>query len=105
MCERLGQLREALGRYAASFDSSLLSSEQAAGAVAEPAAIEKTAATVKGLAAAQRLARSTGTLVRQAGETIATARRLEKLPAAAAAGMLPSPSVESRLAGDDHGCR
>jgi hypothetical protein len=51
MCERLGQLREALGRYASSFDPSLLSTEQAAGAVAEAAAIEKMAATVKGLAA------------------------------------------------------
>ena len=102
MCERIGQLREALGRYASSFDPSLLSTEQAAGAVAEAAAIENIAATLKGLAAvraeaagawkaagdrsaAHHLARTTGTSVSQAGEVLATARRLEKLPAAAAA--------------------
>ncbi|MGH9265996.1 MAG: DUF222 domain-containing protein [Acidimicrobiales bacterium] len=102
MCDRLGQLREAMGRYASAFDPSLLSCQQAAGAVAQAAAIEKMAATVKALAAvraedsggwkeagdrsaAHHLARTTGTSVSQAGEAIATARRLEKLPAAAAA--------------------
>jgi hypothetical protein len=102
MCERPGQLREAMGRYAARFDASLLSTEQAAGAVAEAAAIEKMAATLKGLAAARaagggawkgagdrsaahHLARTTGTSVGQATEAIETARRLEKMPAVAAA--------------------
>lgn len=102
MCERLGQLREAMGRYASAFDASLLTCEQAGVAVAEAAAIEKMAATVKGLAAARaeesgawkaagdrsgahHLARTTGTSVSQAAEAIATARRLGKLPAASAA--------------------
>ncbi len=98
MCDLLGQLRDAVGRYAAAFDASLLSVEQASGAVAEAAAIEKMAATIKGLAAAQaakggawkdagdrsaahHLARTTGTSVGQAGDALETARRLEKLPA------------------------
>ena len=102
MCERLGQLREAMGRYAAVFDAALLSTEQAAAVVVEAAAIEKMAATVKGLAAARaasagawkgagdrsaahHLARTTGTSVGQASEAIETARRLEKLPSVAAA--------------------
>ena len=92
MCQRLGQLRDAMGRYAACFDASLLSAEQAAGAVAEAAALEKMAATLEGLAAARvaaggawqgtgdrsaahHLARTTGTSVSQAAEVIETARR------------------------------
>src|SRR5688500_16881085 len=51
MCERLGQLRDAVGRYAAGFDASLLSTVDAGLAVVEAAAIEKMAATVKALAA------------------------------------------------------
>jgi hypothetical protein len=102
MCEQLGQLREAMGRYAAGFDASLLSCEDAAAAVAEAAAIENLAATVKGLAAARsaagdgwkaagsrsaaaHLARTTGTSVRAAGEVLDTARRLDELPALAGA--------------------
>jgi hypothetical protein len=102
MCEHLGQLQEAMGRYAAGFDTSLLSCEDAAGVVAEAAVIENLAATVKGLAAARfaagegwkdagarsaaaHLARRTGTSVRQAGEVLETAHRLGKLPALAAA--------------------
>ncbi|MDP1804703.1 MAG: DUF222 domain-containing protein, partial [Acidimicrobiales bacterium] len=95
-------LREAMGRYAAGFDASLLSCDDAAVVVAEAAMIENLAATVKGLAAARSaagegwkvagarsaasyLARTTGTSVRQAGEVLETARRLEGLPALAAA--------------------
>ena len=96
----------------------------------EAAAIENLAATVKGLAAARsaageawkaagdrsaaaHLARSTGTSVRHAGDVLESARRLEKLPALAAAaraGELSAsqvaavadaavldPSAESRL--------
>ena len=102
MCERLGQLREAVTRYSSSFDASLLSCEDAAVAVADAAAIEAMAATLKGLAAARaaagrvwesagdrsaahHLARTTGTSVSQAAEVIETARRLEGLPVAAAA--------------------
>jgi len=102
MCEQLGQLREAMGRYAAGFDASLLSCDDSALVVAEAAVIESVAATVKGLAAARsaagegwkaagdrsaaaHLARVTGTSVRAAGEVLETARRLERLPAPAAA--------------------
>ena len=102
MCERLGQVRDAIGRYASSFDASLLSVEQAGQAVVEAAAIEKMAATLKGLAAARcaageawkeagdrsaahELARTTGTSVSQASEAIETARRLDDLPALSAA--------------------
>ena len=113
MCERLGQVREALGRYASGFDAGLLSGEQAAGVVVEAAAVEKMAATLKGLAAvraeasgawksagdrsaAHHLARTTGTSVGQASEAMATARRLETLAvagAAARAGRLSAAQV------------
>src|SRR5687768_1416888 len=113
MCERLGQLQQAMGRFAASFDPALLSCDQAAAVVAEAAAIEKMAATVKGLAAvraasggqwkgagdrssAHHLARTTGTSVSQAAEALETARRLEGLPvvsAAARAGDLSPQQV------------
>ncbi|HET7722592.1 MAG TPA: DUF222 domain-containing protein [Acidimicrobiales bacterium] len=102
MCERLGQVREALGRYAAGFDAALLSCEDAGAVVAQAAVIENLAATVKALAAARfaagegwkaagdrsaaaHLARVTGTSVRTAGEVLETARRLEGLPALAGA--------------------
>jgi hypothetical protein len=118
VCERLGQLREAMGRYASGFDAALLSAEQAEQAVAETAAIEKMAATLKGLAAARvaragawndagdrsaahHLARTTGTSVSQASEVIETARRLEKLPAVAAAARAGelSPQQAAAVAG------
>jgi len=53
MGEQLGRVREALGRYASFFDAALLSCEDAAAVVAEAAAIENLAATVKALAAAR----------------------------------------------------
>ena len=113
VCDRLGQLRDAMSRYASGFDAGLLTAEQAGVAVAEAAAIEHMAATVKGLAAARcgdaglwktagdrsaahHLARTTGTSVGQAGDVLATARRLEKLPvasAAARAGALSAPQA------------
>jgi len=115
MCDRLGQLRDAMGRYVSVFGTSLLSTEQAAGAVALAAAIENMAATVKGLAAARaasggawkdagdrsaahHLARTTGTSVGQATEAIETARRLEKLPAVAAAARAGELSPEQAAA-------
>src|SRR3954469_1609231 len=89
MCERLAELRDAMGRYASSFDPALLSCEDAGLAVVEAAAIERMAATVKALAAARaadggawkaaggrsaahHLARLTGTSVGQASEVLAT---------------------------------
>jgi uncharacterized protein DUF222 len=113
MCERLAEVRDAMGRYAAAFDASLLSAESAGLAVAEAAAIEGMAATVKALAAARaadaglwkaagersaahHLARTTGTSLSQACEALDTARRLATLPtvaAAARAGALSPPQA------------
>jgi hypothetical protein len=120
MCEHLGQLRDAMGRYAAAFDAARLSSEDAALAVAQAAAIERMAATVKGLAAARvasdgcwksaghrsaadHLARATGTSVSNAAETLATARRLESLPTLAAAARAGELSVAQVAAVADAG--
>jgi len=115
MCDRLGQLRDAMSRYAAAFDPSALSGEQAALAVGEAAAVEKMAATLKALAAARsaatgawkdtgdrsaahHLARTTGTSVGQAAEAIDTARRLEQLPAVAAAARAGELSAQQAAA-------
>jgi hypothetical protein len=94
---RLSELRSAISKYAARFDPALVSGEDAARVVEDAATIEKMAAAVKSLAAARiaeteiwkrdgdrsaahQLARTTGTTVRQAQETLAAARRLEELP-------------------------
>ena len=115
MCNRLGELRDAIGRFAAGFDPSLLSAEEAGLAVAEASALERLAATVKGLAAARaadtglwkaagersaahHLARVSGTSVGQASTTIETARRLEKLPVAGAAARAGALSAEQAAA-------
>ncbi len=115
MCDRLGQLRDALSQYASSFDAALLSSEDAGRAVAEAAAIERMAATVKGFAAARcadtgmwkaagdrsathHLARTTGTPVAQAAEVIQTAKRLEQLPAMSAAARAGGLSAQQAAA-------
>lgn len=109
MCEQLGQLRDGLARYAASFDAGGLSAEDAGVVLAEAVAIERIAATVKGLAAARcaeagswkaagersaasHLARATGTSVTRAGEVLDTARRIQALPALAAAARAGSLS-------------
>lgn len=65
MCERLGQLRDAMGRYAPSFDASLLSVGQAGQAVVELQQSGRLAATLKGLAAARCAA---GEAWREAGD-------------------------------------
>ena len=115
MCDRLGQLRDAMSHYAAGFDAAVLSGEQAALAVGEAAAIEAMAATLKGLAAARSaaagawkaagersaasdLARTTGTSLRQAGEVLDTARRLDALPAVAAAARAGALSAQQTAA-------
>jgi len=99
------------------FDAALVSASDASLVVDHAAAIEKTAATIKALAAARlaetdvwrragdrtaahHLARTTGTTVGAAADAINTARRLEQLPRAAAAarrGEL-SPSQASAIA-------
>jgi hypothetical protein len=120
MCEQLGQLRDAMSRYAVAFDAALLSCEDAAVVVAHAVAIERMAATVKGLAAvraasdgswestghrsaAHHLASVTGTSVRDAAEPLAVARRLEKLPALAAAARAGELSVAQIAAVADAG--
>lgn len=102
MCERLGQLQDSMGRFAAAFDAALFSVEDAWVLVAQATTIERMAATVKALAAARaadgatwkaagerspahHLARATGTSVSTASEILETAQRLEAMPALAAA--------------------
>jgi hypothetical protein len=115
MCQRLGELREAMGDYAARFDAALLTASDAALAVEEASAIEKMAATVKALAAARvartdlwrrrgdrsaahELARTTGTSVGQAAQALETAKRLEALPTTAAAARRGELSAQQTAA-------
>ena len=108
MCKTLGELRQAMSRYASGFDAAVLSVDDARRAVNEAAAIEATAATIKALAsarvakvgdarrrgarsAAHDLARATGTSVSSAREAVETGERMGHQPAlraAAAAGEL-----------------
>src|SRR5919199_6979153 len=102
MCNRLGELRDALAANSAGVGAGALSGEEAGRAVVEAAAVERIAAAVKTLAAARaadvglwkgagersaahHLARLTGTSVGHAARDLETARRLEKLPMVAAA--------------------
>jgi hypothetical protein len=95
---RLVELRRAMHAYATRFDADVTSPSDAARIVADAAAIENMAASVKALAAARvaetelwkrdgdrsaahHLARTTGVSVERAAETLATARRLQELPA------------------------
>jgi hypothetical protein len=96
-CPTIAAIRSALARLASGFDPGVLTAEAAAAAVADAAAIESMAATVKALAAkrvaettawrrdgdrtpAHHLARTTGTTVGEARELLDTAARLETLP-------------------------
>lgn len=118
MCESLVELQEAMRRYAASFDPSLLGGTDAAAVMGVAGAIEAMAATVKGLAAARvcdsgvwkaggdrsaahHLARTTGSSVGRAGEAIETARRLARLAglSAAARSGLVSAQQAAAIAG------
>lgn len=115
MCDTLVELKEAMGRYAASFDPSLLGGTDAGAVMGLAGAIEAMAATVKGLAAARvsdcgawkaggdrsaahHLARTTGTSVGRAGEAIETARRLARLPGLAAAARAGALSAQQAAA-------
>ena len=118
MCDTLVELRDGLRRYAAGFGAAVVSAADAEAVVQLAAGIEGVAATLKALAAARvaeggawkaggersaahHLARTTGTSVAQAVETIETGRRLEQLPVVAAAardGALSAPQA-SALAG------
>lgn len=130
MCDTLVELRGAVSRYAAGFDVALLSGPQAEAAVEAATAIERMAGVIKAKAAARgaevrswkdagersaasHLARRQGSTVGQAADAIATAKRLENLPAldaAARSGELSAaqtaaiadaasadPSAEARL--------
>ncbi len=102
VCQRLSELRQAMGVYAAGFDPALISACDAGLVVEHASAIEKMAATVKALAAARgaqtslwrsggdssaakALARRTGTSVGAAAAAIKTAKRLKRQPKTAAA--------------------
>ena len=118
MGDKLGELREGLRRYAEGFDPALLSGEDASAVVEDAAAIEKTAAHLKALAAARvaetgrwkgggersaahHLARRSGSSVSSAAEALEAARKLAALPevsAAARRGEL-SPAQVSAIAG------
>lgn len=97
MCERLGQLRQALADYSEGFDAELLSVADARVVVADITAMEHMAATLKALAAlraarvgpsgesglrvaAQALASVTGTTVGVANQTLQLGRRLSNQP-------------------------
>jgi len=130
MCDTLLELRAGLSRHAAGFDAALLSAEQAMIALEAATAVERMGANLKTKAAvrvaetrswkgagersaASHLARSTGSTVGQAAETLATGKRLDTLPvldAAAGSGELSAqqtaaiadaatvdPSAEVRL--------
>lgn len=93
MCERLSELKQAVIAYSSQFDAALLTSEDAALVVREAAAIKHAAATVEALAAVraaeskawktngrrsaeEHFARTTGTSVTGARETLELGRRL-----------------------------
>ena len=97
---RLSELRSAMSAYATRFDAARVSATDAMRVVEDAAAVKNMAATVEALAAARvaetapwkragdrsaahQLARTTGTSVSQARETLQAARRLEELPATA----------------------
>ena len=111
MCDTVVDLRESMRRFAVRFDASALSGLDADSVVAAVGAIERMAATVKGLAAARsaeaemwkhsgdrsaahHLARVTGTSVGRASETLDTARRLLELPSVARAARAGQLSAE-----------
>jgi len=102
VCETLSQIKEAMAAYAARFDAARGCAGRPGEVVALAGAIEAMAATVKGLAAAHdarsgawrvagersaahALAHASGSSVGSALATLDTARRLEALPATAAA--------------------
>ncbi len=99
---KLSQVRRGMRQYAAGFNPALLTAADAERVRDDAAAIEKMAATVKSLVAARvaetsrwkksgersaahELARATGTSVAQAKEALEAGRRLNELPATAAA--------------------
>jgi hypothetical protein len=116
MCQRLPELREGLGCYAAQFDAALLSAADARTVLGHATAIEHLAATIKALAAARiadtgaeaglrspahEVAQATGTSIGAARRSLDIGRRLGRQPEVAAAarrGEL-SPSQLSAITG------
>lgn len=97
---RLSDVRIAMSEYATRFQPDLVSAADAADVVEDAAAIKNMAATIEALAAARvaetevwkrngdrsaahQLARTTGTSICEAQETLKAARRLQGLPATA----------------------
>jgi Domain of unknown function (DUF222) len=112
---RLSELRQAMRAYTTRFDASLISAHDASRVVEHAAAIENMAASVKALAAARvaetelwkrdgdrsaahQLARTTGTSVGQAKETIAAGQRLEDLAETATAARRGELSAQQVVA-------
>jgi hypothetical protein len=100
MCTALGELREAMATYGAGFDAALLSVADARSTVAQAAAIEAAAATIKALGAARaagsgdarrrgarsaahELAQATGASVTSAREVLGSGERLAEQPGVA----------------------
>jgi hypothetical protein len=115
VCQRLGELREAVERFSAGFDAQLISPEDAGVVVGHAAAMEKMAATLKALAAARvaetklsknhgdrsaahALARTTGSTVVEAARVLETGRRLEALSETAAAARRGELSTQQAAA-------
>jgi len=97
VCDRLFELRRAIGRYAAHFDPNVVSCADAARVVKQTAEIEAVVRTIQSLAAArlsegdswktkghrsaaEALARETGTSIGAAKDVIETGRRLGSRP-------------------------
>jgi hypothetical protein len=97
MCQKLIELEQAMGAFAASFDPALVSAAQAEGVMERAARMEHMAATVKGLAAARMcesdlwslggdrtpahmLARRTGQTVSGAAQQLEAAKKLRDHP-------------------------
>lgn len=115
MCEGLSGLKEAIVRCAARFDAALLAPDAVEQFVRDAAALEGVAGTLKALAAAwmaeirswkaagdrsaaHQLARTTGTSISQAAETIETGRRLADLPEVSTAARSGSLSCQQAAA-------
>ncbi|HEX2192874.1 MAG TPA: HNH endonuclease signature motif containing protein [Acidimicrobiales bacterium] len=115
MCDTLSELRAELSRFTATFEPAVLSASQAHSVVEAATAVERMAAVLKAKAAARcaqtrswrsagersaaaHLARTTASTLGQAADAIATARRLEGLPALDAAARSGALSAEQTAA-------
>ena len=115
MCDTLSDLRGGLSRYAAAFEPAVLSASQAQAVVEAATAVVRMAGVIRSKAAARcaetrcwkragersaasELAHATASTLGQAAEAIATAKRLENLPALDAAARGGELSAEQTAA-------